>query len=93
VRHLYRLGDFVAAPRGVRWAEQSTQGLGAVARVEEFPCAIIFQSEIWLWEFQNKFAQRYGAQVCSDRVRWPSQLRNSDMPGAIQTNSSGRRWG
>jgi hypothetical protein len=40
-----------------------------------------------------KFAKRYDTQVCLDRVRWPSQSRDSDMPGAIQTNSSGRRRG
>src|SRR5262249_18535588 len=29
----------------------------------------------------------YDAQVCLDRIRWPSQSRNSDVPGSIQTNS------
>jgi len=46
-----------------------------------------------LREFQNEFTKRYGAHACLDRVRWPSQLRKSDVPGAIQTNSSGRRRG
>ena len=50
-------------------------------------------AKVWVEDFLTEFAQRYDAQVCLDRVGWPSQLRNSDMPGAIQTNSAGRRRG
>jgi hypothetical protein len=57
------------------------------------PCHFTLQGTSGVEEIPTEFAQRYNAQVCFDCVRWPSQLRNSDMPGAIQTSSPSRRWG
>ena len=62
--------------------------LQATSWVEEFLTKFAQVEEI-----QNEFAKRYDAQVCLDRVLVRLQLRKSDVPGAIQTNSSSRRRG
>ena len=54
------------------------------------PIKVAAYRDVWVEEFPTEFAPRY---VCLYRVRWPSQLRNSDMPSAIQTNSSSGRRG